>query len=58
MKRGRQLQLEFYEQMLLCFEVLTDPEKSELLEFEKKRPTSDWPGWKRRIGEAPRKISA
>lgn len=58
MKHGQQLQLSFYEQMVLCFEALTDPEKLDLLEFEKKRPTSDWPGWKRRIGEAPRNISA
>lgn len=26
-------------------------------EFEKKRPTSEWPGWKKRIGD-PRNLSA
>jgi hypothetical protein len=52
MKLEQQLILRFYEQMLLCFDGLSDREKSELQEFEKKRPTSEWPGWKERIGES------
>jgi hypothetical protein len=57
MKQDEQLALEFYEQMILCFDSLTEPEKRDLQEFEKKRPTSEWPGWKRRIGD-PQDISA
>ena len=49
MKRQQQLVLQFYEQLVLCFDRLSEPEKAELQEFEKKQPTSDWPGWKRHI---------
>jgi hypothetical protein len=49
LKREQQLVLNFYEQMLLCFEVLSEAKKKDLAEFEKKQPTSDWPGWKEYI---------
>ena len=57
MRNKQQLALQFYEQMILCFETLSEPEKQDLQEFEKKRPTSEWPGWKERIGD-PRNLSA
>lgn len=52
---AKQLTLKFYEQLLLSFDKLTETERKELLEFERKRPTSEWPGWKKYLGETTRK---
>jgi hypothetical protein len=48
-KSSQQLMLKFYEQLLLVYPELSETEKSDLEAFEKKRPTSEWPGWSKRI---------
>jgi hypothetical protein len=54
MKRTpQQLLLNWYEQMVLCYDSLPEEDKQDLAEFEKKQPTSEWPGWERRIGCKP-----
>jgi hypothetical protein len=45
MKIKQQLLLNFYEQLVLSFERLSEDEKTDLSQFEKKCPTSQWPGW-------------
>jgi hypothetical protein len=44
MKKEQQLRLQFYQQLILCFDVLSEEEREALIEFEKKQPTSEWPG--------------
>lgn len=62
MRQGhaQQLLLNWYEQMVLCFErELSFEERKELQRWEKDNlsstvGTSDWPGWEPRIGKAPK----
>lgn len=52
MKKSTETQLARYERILNAATVMTDQEKSDLLDWEKKNltgdglvATSDWPGW-------------
>lgn len=58
---NRQLLLQWYEQMALCFErQLSAQERADLEQWDREWvdggahiSTSDWPGWEKHIGKRP-----